>query len=123
MGKHCPASCESVQRQEEQQNQETETRQVQQNVEVVDTKPQLTTSAKSSGKCIDKHPHCPQWAALGECTANMDVRHHCIKSCLGCDSNCVDSHVNCKFWADAGECEVSTVNSKLHHRSTTVQLQ
>jgi ShK domain-like len=91
MGKHCPASCESVQQQKQ------ETRQTQED-----------EGSISSGECIDKHPHCPQWAALGECTANIDVRNHCSKSCLGCDSSCADSHINCKFWADAGECEVST---------------
>ena len=99
MEKHCPASCASV-------RLEAETRQVQEN-EKVKPQSELTGTSAKSGKCIDKHPHCPQWAALGECTANMDVRNHCTKSCLGCNSDCTDSHVNCKFWADAGECEVS----------------
>lgn len=95
MSKHCPASCESLQQQQQQlQNQATETS-------------QGAAATATSVECVDKHPHCSQWAALGECTENMDVRNHCAKSCLDCDSDCTDTHVNCKFWADAGECEVS----------------
>jgi len=91
MLQHCPASCESILKAQQEGRK--------------------TTAASSGDKpkeerCIDKHQHCPQWAKLGECKENMDVRIYCALSCGLCDQEdeCTDQHDNCKFWADAGEC-------------------
>ena len=83
MLKHCPASCDS-----------------------------LRLAGKANKKeCADLHEHCPQWALLGECTENADVRQYCAKTCKVCEVTCEDGHANCKFWADSGECQVRTSQS------------
>ena len=94
MLEHCPASCEAVQQQQT----------------LAKTDDAAATGA-AIVECVDKHPHCPQWAVLGECGVNIDVRNHCAKACGVCniEDSCVDNHVNCQFWADAGECKVRCV--------------
>jgi hypothetical protein len=99
MLEHCPASCEALQQQQQQQNQEEEGAAID------------AAAGAGAVECVDKHPHCPQWAVLGECGVNIDVRNHCAKACGVCNSeeSCIDNHVNCQFWADAGECKVRDV--------------
>lgn len=90
MYKHCPASCELLRLENKNSGQQQQQQQ---------------------SECLDKHPHCRQWAKLGECKENMDVRNHCPKSCEACPADCADTHENCQFWANAGECKVSRVFS------------
>ena len=96
MLEHCPASCEAVQQQQQQTLAKTY---------------DAAATGAAIVECVDKHPHCPQWAVLGECGVNIDVRNHCAKACGVCniEDSCVDNHVNCQFWADAGECKVRCV--------------
>jgi len=93
MYKHCPASCELI-------RLETNGGQQQQ------AEPKAAAGATAAKECVDKHAHCPQWAKLGECKENNDVRKNCAKSCGSCEADCVDTHANCQFWANAGECKV-----------------
>lgn len=53
-----------------------------------------TSSATKSGVCEDENPHCPQWAASGECKKNPlymvgteEMTGYCRKSCKACSAS------------------------------------
>lgn len=56
--------------------------------------------------CHDAHEKCPDWASVGDCKSNSNVKKYCPKTCGMCvgsaaevDPLCVDTHDNCEHWA------------------------
>ena len=69
--------------------------------------------------CKDAHPKCVEWARIGECQSNNDMKKFCPLSCGTCtnnnkpkemtagsttntknfDDSCVDTHQSCPGWA------------------------
>jgi ShK domain-like len=68
--------------------------------------------------CRDVHEKCPDWASLGDCRHNDDVKQYCPQTCGLCrdakaaatapdesdDDSCVDTHENCEQWAVSVSC-------------------
>lgn len=59
--------------------------------------------------CQDAHEKCPDWASVGDCKSNSNVKRYCPKTCGMCvgsaaaaaaaDPSCVDTNDQCDYWA------------------------
>ena len=65
--------------------------------------------AASRGACVDSHPQCSDFAALGECESNAaSMRTLCARSCDFCRDPaapaCHDRRQECPVWTRLGLC-------------------
>ena len=65
--------------------------------------------AASPGACVDSHPQCSDFAALGECESNAaSMRTLCARSCDFCRDPaapaCHDRRQECPVWTRLGLC-------------------